>query len=66
MVFRKKEIRIKDRSFVDNFMDEFDLLIQQGNLGFYTSCEVTHVIVFDKKNRQAYNYYTVLYLKKGS
>jgi bifunctional DNA-binding transcriptional regulator/antitoxin component of YhaV-PrlF toxin-antitoxin module len=40
-------------------MDEFDLLIQQGNLGFYTSCEVTHVIVFDKKNRQAYNYYTV-------
>lgn len=44
---------------MDNFTDEFDLLIQQGNLGFYTSCEVTHVTVFDKVTKQAHNYYTV-------
>lgn len=44
---------------MDNFVDEFDLLIKQGNLGFYTSCEVTHVIVFDKETKQAYNYYTI-------
>lgn len=40
-------------------MDEFDLLIQPGNLGFYTSCEVTHAIIFDKETNQAYNYYTI-------
>lgn len=45
-------------------MDEFDLLIQQGNLGFYTSCEVTHITVFDKETRQAYNYYTVFVLEE--
>lgn len=44
---------------MENLTDEFDLLIQQGNLGFYTSCEVTHVIVFDKETKLAYNYYTV-------
>lgn len=37
-------------------MDEFDLLVQQGNLGFYTSCGVIHAIIFDKETRQAYNY----------
>lgn len=45
-------------------MNEFDLLIQQGNLGFYTSCEVTHVIVFDKRTKQAYNYYTIFVLEE--
>lgn len=44
---------------MDNFIDEFDFLIQQGNLGFYTSCEVTHAIIFNKETKQAYNYYTV-------
>lgn len=42
-----------------NIFTDFDLLVQQGNLGFYTSCEVTHAIVYDKEMKQAYNYYTV-------
>lgn len=65
-MLKKKEIQIEDGAFVDNFTNEFDLLIQHGNLGFYTSCEVTHVIVFDKETKQAYNYYTVFVFEERS
>lgn len=44
---------------MSNFIDDFKLLIQQGNLGFYTSCEVTHAVIFDRETEQSHNYYTV-------
>ncbi len=44
---------------MSNFIDEFNLLTEQGNLGFYTSCEVTHAVILDREMEQTYNYYTV-------
>ncbi len=40
-------------------MDNFDLLIAQGNLGFYNTCEVTNAFVIDRNTDVIYNYFTI-------
>lgn len=38
---------------------DFDLLIEKGNLGFYNSCEITTIFLYDNNLRKAKNFYTI-------
>lgn len=39
---------------------DFDLLIEKGNLGFYNSCEITTIFLYDKTIKKAKNFYTIV------
>lgn len=39
---------------------DFDLLIEKGNLGFYNSCEVTTIFLYDNTIKKAKNFYTIV------
>jgi hypothetical protein len=38
---------------------DFKLLIGEGNLGFYSSCEITTIFLFDKIIKKARNFFTI-------
>lgn len=38
-------------------MKEYDLLVKEGNIGIYNSCEVTELVIFERK--KIYNLYTL-------
>lgn len=38
---------------------DFDLLIEEGNLGFYNSCEITTIFLYDNIINKAKNFYTI-------
>ena len=40
-------------------MDELKLLLEEGNIGFYSSCEAIQFFLYDKKNNKVYNLYTI-------
>lgn len=39
-------------------MDEYDLLVKEGNIGIYNSCEVTELVIMEPTNK-IYNLYTL-------
>lgn len=39
---------------------DFDLLIEKGNLGFYNSCEITTIFLYDNTIKKAKNFYTIV------
>lgn len=39
---------------------DFDLLIEKGNLGFYNSCEITTIFLYDSTIKKAKNFYTIV------
>lgn len=39
---------------------DFQLLISEGKLGFYQSCEVTTIFLFDQMDKKARNFYTLV------
>ena len=42
-------------------MENFELLIKDGNIGFYNSCEITEIYMFPKENNKAiYNLFTLV------
>lgn len=41
------------------FQQDLDLLIKEGNLGFYKSCEITTIFLFDRETKTAMNFYTI-------
>ena len=42
-------------------MGNFELLIKDGNIGFYNSCEITEIYMFPKENNKAiYNLFTLV------
>ena len=46
-------------------MLDFKLLLEKGNLGYYTSCEMTHAFIIDKKNgNKCYNFYTIFVMEE--
>lgn len=46
-------------------MNEFDLLALEGNIGFYKSCEVIEMYIYDNKTRNDYNLFTILVFKEN-
>lgn len=45
-------------------MNEYDILVSPGNLGFYKSCDAVNVFLIDKENR-IYNYYAIFVLSES-
>ena len=46
-------------------MEEYDLLVKEGNIGFYNSCEVTELVIMESTNK-IYNLYTLcVFQEKG-
>lgn len=41
------------------FENEFNSLIQEGALGFYNRCEINEIVLFNRKTKKGYNYYTL-------
>lgn len=42
-------------------MEDFDLLIKEGNIGFYDSCEITEIFMFPKENnKNIFNLFTLV------
>lgn len=39
---------------------DFETLVSEGTLGFYRSCEVTTIFIFDKNSKKTFNYYTLV------
>lgn len=39
---------------------DFETLVAEGTLGFYRSCEVTTIFIFDKNSKKTFNYYTLV------
>lgn len=37
--------------------NDFNLLLQEGNIAFYKACEVTQIFIYDKSKEKAFNYY---------
>ena len=46
-------------------MNEFDLLVSKGNIGFYKSCEVIEMYVYDNKTGNDYNLFTIHVFKEN-
>lgn len=46
-------------------MNEFDLLVSKGNVGFYKSCEVIEMYVYDNKTGNDYNLFTIHVFKEN-
>lgn len=38
-------------------MDEYNLLVKKGNIGFYNSCEITELVIIE--GQKIYNLYTL-------
>ncbi|WP_053588451.1 VPA1262 family N-terminal domain-containing protein [Bacillus sp. FJAT-22090] len=39
---------------------DFESLVSEGTLGFYKSCEVTTIFIFDKNSKKTFNFYTLI------
>ncbi|MCF6459523.1 VPA1262 family N-terminal domain-containing protein [Clostridium sp. Cult3] len=52
-----RENRDKEKQLVKR---DFDLLIEKGNLGFYNSCEITTIFLYDNTIKKAKNFYTIV------
>ena len=46
-------------------MEEYNLLVSQGNIGFYKSCEVIEMYLYDKNTGKDYNLFTILVFKEN-
>lgn len=40
--------------------EDFDILIQQGNIAFYQSCEITEIFLYRKQDKLAFNFFTIV------
>lgn len=48
-----------------DYMKEFDLLVSKGNIGFYKSCEVIEMYLYDNNTGNDYNLFTILVFKEN-
>ncbi len=39
---------------------DLEILTQEGNIGFYSRCEVTEIFIHNKSNREVYNLLTLI------
>lgn len=42
------------------FIKDYNLLVSNGNIGFYNSCEVTEIFLYNPKEKSYYNFYTLI------
>lgn len=54
----KSKNEIEDKKIAA--ISDFDKLCKEGEIGFYTSCEVTQIFLFDKETKNVYNYFTLV------
>ncbi|WP_099190816.1 VPA1262 family N-terminal domain-containing protein [Tepidibacter mesophilus] len=47
-----------------SIINDFNLLINPSNLGFYESCEILTIFLYDKRNKKTYNFYTSVVLEE--
>ena len=41
-------------------MNDFEILSEYANVGFYSSCEIINVFISDNEDKQVHNYYTII------
>lgn len=46
-------------------IDDYRLLRESGNIGFYDYCEIITIFLFHKRERIAYNFFTLISFKEG-
>lgn len=44
---------------------EIKTLLEYGAVGYYTNCEVIQIILFNKKNKEYWNYFTHISFSKS-
>ena len=48
------------------FMSDFNLLLQWGNLGFYSRCEITNIFIIDKVFNKVHNLFSIFVMEDNS
>ncbi|MBW1615292.1 MAG: hypothetical protein JRJ49_01915 [Deltaproteobacteria bacterium] len=55
------EINFEEQKNNDKIItNDFNLLLQDGNIGFYTKCEVIEIFGFNNKNKNPFNIFTLI------
>lgn len=54
-MFEEKSRKSKEKCAIE----DFDLLLQPGNIAFYKGCEVTQIFLLENASRKVKNYFTL-------